>query len=139
MLEPARCSAEPRPLVGVPWGITRAACIGSYENQEQSGDSAAHVAKALTGSRQLAPSCCRGTYCPVLMNVSIGDQVRLIGAQPFLKTADPMPMLRPLISWTSMRWELSSRCSQEIPLPCVSPGTFLKVEALTVVEDQVSS
>lgn len=29
------------------------------------------------------------------MTVSIGDQVRLIRTQTFLKTADPMPMLRP--------------------------------------------
>ncbi len=29
------------------------------------------------------------------MTVSIGDQVRLIRTQSFLKTADPMPMLRP--------------------------------------------
>lgn len=30
-----------------------------------------------------------------MMTVSIGDQVRLIRTQTFLKTADPMPMLRP--------------------------------------------
>ena len=29
------------------------------------------------------------------MSVSIGDQVRLARPQTFLKTADPMPMLRP--------------------------------------------
>ena len=29
------------------------------------------------------------------MSVSIGDQVRLVRPQTFLKTADPMPMLRP--------------------------------------------
>jgi len=29
------------------------------------------------------------------MTVSIGDQVRLISPMPYLKTADPMPMLRP--------------------------------------------
>ena len=29
------------------------------------------------------------------MDVSIGDQVRLIRPLPYLKTADPMPMLRP--------------------------------------------
>ena len=29
------------------------------------------------------------------MTVSIGDQVRLIRTPTFLKTADPMPMLRP--------------------------------------------
>ena len=29
------------------------------------------------------------------MAVSIGDQVRLLRAQPYLKSADPMPMLRP--------------------------------------------
>ena len=29
------------------------------------------------------------------MTISIGDQVRLISPQPYLKTADPMPMLRP--------------------------------------------
>ena len=29
------------------------------------------------------------------MDVSIGDQVRLVRPLPYLKTADPMPMLRP--------------------------------------------
>ena len=29
------------------------------------------------------------------MTVSIGDQVQLISPMPYLKTADPMPMLRP--------------------------------------------
>ena len=29
------------------------------------------------------------------MDVSIGDQVRLMRPLPYLKTADPMPMLRP--------------------------------------------
>ena len=29
------------------------------------------------------------------MTISIGDQVRLISPQPYLITADPMPMLRP--------------------------------------------
>jgi len=29
------------------------------------------------------------------MTVSIGHQVRLISPMPYLKTADPMPMLRP--------------------------------------------
>lgn len=29
------------------------------------------------------------------MDVSIGDQVRLIRPLPYLKSADPMPMLRP--------------------------------------------
>jgi hypothetical protein len=28
-------------------------------------------------------------------NFSIGDRVRLISKPPFIKTADPMPMLRP--------------------------------------------
>lgn len=34
-------------------------------------------------------------HCPAVMTVSIGDQVRLVRPQTFLKTADPMPMLRP--------------------------------------------
>ena len=34
-------------------------------------------------------------HCPAVMSVSIGDQVRLARPQTFLKTADPMPMLRP--------------------------------------------
>ena len=29
------------------------------------------------------------------MDVSIGDQVQLVRPLPYLKTADPMPMLRP--------------------------------------------
>ena len=29
------------------------------------------------------------------MTVSVGDRCRLITRQPYLKTADPMPMLRP--------------------------------------------
>ena len=29
------------------------------------------------------------------MTVSIGDRLRLTASQPYLKTADPMPMLRP--------------------------------------------
>ena len=29
------------------------------------------------------------------MDLAIGDQVRLTRPQPYLKTADPMPMLRP--------------------------------------------
>ena len=29
------------------------------------------------------------------MTVSIGDRLRLIASQTYLKTADPMPMLRP--------------------------------------------
>ena len=33
------------------------------------------------------------------MTVSIGDQVRLLRTQTFLKTADAMPMLRPL-TWS---------------------------------------
>ena len=33
--------------------------------------------------------------CPVQMSVSIGDQLRLSQQLPYLKSADPMPMLRP--------------------------------------------
>ncbi|MFL0746763.1 MAG: NAD(P)H dehydrogenase assembly family protein [Prochlorococcus sp.] len=34
-------------------------------------------------------------YCPVFMEPAIGEQVRLNVPLPYLKTADPMPMLRP--------------------------------------------
>ena len=77
----------------------------------------------------------------MLMNVSIGDQVRLIGAQPFLKTADPMPMLRPpdLVDLDEVGIVVALQPGDTVAVR-FTRGTFLlKVEALTVAEDQVSS
>ena len=75
------------------------------------------------------------------MNVSIGDQVRLISAQPFLKTADPMPMLRPpdLVDLDEVGTVVALQPGDSVAVR-FTRGTFLlNVEALTVVEDQVSS
>jgi len=75
------------------------------------------------------------------MTVSIGDHVRLIRAQPFLKTADPMPMLRPpdLVDLDDVGTVVALQPADTVAVR-FTRGTFLlAVEAVTVVEDQVSS
>ena len=59
-------------------------------------DAALQMARARTDGRQLAPSCLRMQALP-RTDGSIGDKVRLAEVPTYLKTADPMPMLRPRI------------------------------------------
>jgi len=75
------------------------------------------------------------------MTVSIGDHVRLIRAQTFLKTADPMPMLRPpdLVDLDDVGTVVALQPGDTVAVR-FTRGTFLlAVESVTVVEDQVSS
>ena len=75
------------------------------------------------------------------MSVSIGDQVRLVRPQTFLKTADPMPMLRPpdLVAHDEI-----GRVMALLPAETVSVrfarGTFLlSVEQLTLVSEDLQT
>ena len=80
-------------------------------------------------------------YCPAEMSVSIGDKVRLVRPQTFLKTADPMPMLRPpdLVAHDEI-----GRVMALLPAETVSVrfarGTFLlSVEQLTLVSEDLQT
>ena len=80
-------------------------------------------------------------YCPAEMSVSIGDQVRLVRPQTFLKTADPMPMLRPpdLVGHDEI-----GRVMAMLPAETVSVrfarGTFLlSIQQLTLVSEDLNN
>ncbi|KZR87268.1 DUF3148 domain-containing protein [Synechococcus sp. MIT S9504] len=75
------------------------------------------------------------------MSVSIGDQVRLVRPQTFLKTADPMPMLRPpdLVAHDEI-----GRVMALLPAETASVrfarGTFLlSIEQLTLVNEDLNN
>ena len=75
------------------------------------------------------------------MTVSIGDHVRLLRAQPYLKTADPMPMLRPpdLVDLDDVGIVFSLHPAETVAVR-FSRGTFLlAVDALSLVDNQASS
>ncbi|MGC6482301.1 MAG: NAD(P)H dehydrogenase assembly family protein [Synechococcus sp.] len=75
------------------------------------------------------------------MDVSIGDQVRLIGALPYLKTADPMPMLRPpdLVA-IDERGEVVGLRPMETAAVRFRRGTFLiPMDQLRCAEEESSS
>ncbi|EAR18633.1 DUF3148 domain-containing protein [Synechococcus sp. W2B2] len=75
------------------------------------------------------------------MTVSIGDHVRLLRAQPYLKTADPMPMLRPpdLVDLDDVGIVVSLLPAETVAVR-FSRGTFLlAVDALSLVDNQASS
>jgi hypothetical protein len=75
------------------------------------------------------------------MTVSIGDHVRLLRAQPYLKTADPMPMLRPpdLVDLDDVGIVVSLHHADTVAVR-FSRGTFLfAVDALSLVDNQESS
>ena len=74
------------------------------------------------------------------MSVSIGDQVRLIRPQTFLKTADPMPMLRPpdLVALNEIGRVMALQPA-ETAAGRFSRGTFLlSIEQLTLVSEDLN-
>ena len=71
------------------------------------------------------------------MSVSIGDQVRLVRPQTFLKTADPMPMLRPpdLVAHDEIGRVMALQPAETAAVR-FSRGTFLlSIEQLTLVSE----
>ena len=75
------------------------------------------------------------------MAVSIGDQVRLLRAQPYLKSADPMPMLRPpdLVDLDEVGTVTALHPGETVAVR-FSRGTFLLgTDALGPSDDKVSS
>ena len=76
-------------------------------------------------------------YCPAEMSVSIGDHVRLVRPQNFLKTADPMPMLRPpdLVAHGEIGRVTALQPAKTVAVR-FARGTFLlSIEQLTLVND----
>ena len=74
------------------------------------------------------------------MSVSIGDQVRLIRPQTFLKTADPMPMLRPpdLVAHNEIGRGMALQPAQTAAVR-FARGTFLlSIEQLTLVSEDLN-
>ena len=74
------------------------------------------------------------------MSVSIGDQVRLIRPQTFLKTADPMPMLRPpdLVAHNEIGRFMALQPAQTAAVR-FARGTFLlSIEQLTLVSEDLN-
>lgn len=75
------------------------------------------------------------------MSVSIGDQVRLIRPQTFLKTADPMPMLRPpdLVAHDEIGRVMALQPAETAAVR-FSRGTFLlSIEQLTLVSEDLNT
>ncbi|MBL6798038.1 MAG: DUF3148 domain-containing protein [Synechococcus sp. BS307-5m-G39] len=75
------------------------------------------------------------------MAVSIGDQVRLLRAQPFLKSADPMPMLRPpdLVDLDEVGTVIALHPGESVAVR-FSRGTFLlATDVLAPISDQASA
>ncbi|WP_114992998.1 DUF3148 domain-containing protein [Synechococcus sp. UW179A] len=71
------------------------------------------------------------------MSVSIGDQVRLVRPQTFLKTADPMPMLRPpdLVAHNEIGRVMALQPAETAAVR-FARGTFLlSIEQLTLVSE----
>ena len=74
------------------------------------------------------------------MSVSIGDQVRLIRPQTFLKTADPMPMLRPpdLVAHDEIGRVMALQPAETAAVR-FARGTFLlSIEQLTLVSEALN-
>lgn len=74
------------------------------------------------------------------MAVSVGDQVRLLRAQPYLKSADPMPMLRPpdLVDLDETGTVTALHAVDTVAVR-FSRGTFLlAMDALIPLDDQPS-
>ena len=74
------------------------------------------------------------------MSVSIGDQVRLVRPQTYLKTADPMPMLRPpdLVAHGEIGRVMALHPAETVAVR-FARGTFLlSIEQLTLVGDDPS-
>ena len=74
------------------------------------------------------------------MSVSIGDQVRLVRPQTYLKTADPMPMLRPpdLVAHGEIGRVMALHPAETVAVR-FARGTFLlSIEQLSLVGDDPS-
>lgn len=74
------------------------------------------------------------------MSVSIGDQVRLIRPQTFLKTADPMPMLRPpdLVALNEIGRVMALQPAETAAVR-FARGTFLlSIEQLMLVSEDLN-
>ena len=80
-------------------------------------------------------------HCPAEMSFSIGDQVRLIRPQSFLKTADPMPMLRPpdLVNHNEIGRGMALQPAQTVAVR-FARGTFLlSIEQLALVSENLEN